>query len=96
MGDDDVVRRIDALAQVGLRLARSAPSGRVLLARIGGAIDLEWIPGPWGDEIAVELAAAQESAREPVSAKRIEQALRNAWGDGRPTSSTSSIPLRWR
>ncbi len=79
---DDAVRRIDALLQVGLRLARSAPSGRVLLARIAGGIDLEWIPRPWGDEIAVELAAAQESAREPVSAKRIEQALRDAWGGG--------------
>lgn len=80
---DDAARRLDAVLQVGLRLARSAPSGRVLLARIAGGIDLEWIPRPWGDEIAVELAAAQESVREPVSAKRIEQALREAWG-GRP------------
>jgi hypothetical protein len=83
MGNGDAVRRMDALLQVGLRLARSAPSGRVLLARIADGIDLEWIPRPWGDEIAVELAAAQESARVPVSAKRIEQALRDAWG-GRP------------
>lgn len=80
MADGDALRRIDALVQVGLRLARSAPSGRILLARIAGAIDLEWIPRPWGEEIAVELAAAQVSAGEPVSAKRIEQALREAWG----------------
>lgn len=80
MVNDDALRRIDALLQVGLRLARSAPSGRVLLARIASGIDLEWIPRPWGDEIAVELAAALEDAREPVSAKRIEQALREAWG----------------
>ena len=77
---DRAARRLDAVLQVGLRLARSAPSGRVLLARIADGIDLEWIPRPWGDEIAVELAAAQESAREPASAKRIEQALREAWG----------------
>jgi predicted unusual protein kinase regulating ubiquinone biosynthesis (AarF/ABC1/UbiB family) len=78
--NDDALRRIDGLLQVGLRLTRSAPSGRVLLARIAGGIDLEWIPRPWGEEIAVELAAAQASAREPVSTKRIEQALRHAWG----------------
>jgi hypothetical protein len=78
--NDDALRRIDAVLQVGLRLARSAPSGRVLLARIAGEIDLEWIPRPWGDEIAMELAAALENAREPVSAKQIEQALREAWG----------------
>ena len=69
MVNDDAVRRVDALVQVGLRLARSAPSGRVLLARIAGGIDLDWIPRPWGEEIAVELAAAQAGAREPVSAK---------------------------
>jgi hypothetical protein len=80
--DDEPLRRVDAVLQVGLRLARSAPSGRVLLARIAGGIDLEWIPRPWGDEIAVELAAALEDAREPVSAERIEQALREAWGTG--------------
>jgi ABC1 family protein len=78
--NDDALRRVEAALQVGLRLARSAPSGRVLLARIAGGIDLEWIPRPWGDELAVELAAALEDAREPVSAKRIEQALREAWG----------------
>jgi ABC1 atypical kinase-like domain len=78
--NDDALRRIDAALQIGLRLARSAPSGRVLLARIAGGIDLEWIPRPWGDEIVVELTAALEDAREPVSAKRIEQALREAWG----------------
>jgi hypothetical protein len=78
--NDDALRRVEAALQVGLRLARSAPSGRVLLARIAGGIDLQWIPRPWGDELAVELAAALEDAREPVSAKRIEQALREAWG----------------
>jgi predicted unusual protein kinase regulating ubiquinone biosynthesis (AarF/ABC1/UbiB family) len=77
---DEAFRRIDALLQVGLRLARSAPSGRVLLARIAGAIDPAWIPHPWGDTIATELEAAQRAAREPIDGKRIERALRGAWG----------------
>jgi hypothetical protein len=77
---DDALRRIDVLIGVGLRLARSASSGRVLLARIAVGIDLDWVPRPWGDEIATELAAAHESACEPLNAKRVERALRDAWG----------------
>jgi len=81
---DDALSRIDALIQVGLGLARSASSGRVLLARIAVAIDLDWIPRPWGDQIATELAAARASVGEPLNAKRLERALRDAWG-ARPT-----------
>ncbi|HET8977552.1 MAG TPA: AarF/ABC1/UbiB kinase family protein [Solirubrobacteraceae bacterium] len=77
---EDALRRIDALIQVGLRLARSAPSGRVLLARIAGAIDLAWVPRPWGDEIVAELASARAAASVPLSRKTIERALRDAWG----------------
>jgi hypothetical protein len=82
---DDALRRIDALIQVGLRLARSASSGRVLLARIAVGIDLAWVPRPWGDQIATELAAARVTASEPLNAKKIERALRDAW-ETRPTS----------
>jgi predicted unusual protein kinase regulating ubiquinone biosynthesis (AarF/ABC1/UbiB family) len=77
---DDALRRVDALFGVGLRLARSAPSGRVLLAQLAAGIDSAWIPRPWGDDLAAELEAAQRSALEPVSAKQIERALRDAWG----------------
>lgn len=81
---DEAFSRIDALIQVGLRLARSAPSGRVLLARIADAIDPTWIPRPWGDTIVAELDVAHRGAREPIDAKRIERALREAWG-AKPT-----------
>ena len=76
----DAIRRIDALVGVGLRLARTAPSGKIVLARIARSIDLEWIPRPWGDEIAAELAAAGAQARDPLSARAVERALRDAWG----------------
>jgi predicted unusual protein kinase regulating ubiquinone biosynthesis (AarF/ABC1/UbiB family) len=76
---DDALRRVDTLIQVGLRLARSARSGRVLLARIRDAIDLDWVPLPWGEQLASELQAASESAREPLSARQVERVLRNAW-----------------
>jgi hypothetical protein len=91
MTDNDL-RRVDALIQIGLALARSASSGRVLLARIAVGIDLDWLPRPWGDEIAAELAAARESAGEPLSAKQIERALRDAWGT-RPTSILNDLDL---
>ena len=87
---DDALRRIDAVIQVGLRLARSAPSGRVLLARIAAAIELDWIPRPWGDEIAAELAAAHVSVNEPLSAKQVERVLRDAWG-ARPTDELDDL-----
>ncbi len=76
----DALRRIDAVIQIGLRLARSAPSGRVLLARVADAIDPAWIPQPWGEEIAAELAKASGAAREPLELRRVEKTLRDAWG----------------
>ena len=79
-GAEDTFRRVDALIRVGLRLARSAPSGRILLARIAESIDLEWIPRPWGDDIAIELEAAHEKAREEISLRQIERILGGAWG----------------
>jgi predicted unusual protein kinase regulating ubiquinone biosynthesis (AarF/ABC1/UbiB family) len=87
---DEAFRRIDALIGVGLRLARTAPSGRVLLARIALTIEPEWIPRPWGDTIVAELERAREQATEPISHKEVERALRAAWG-GKPTDELDSL-----
>jgi predicted unusual protein kinase regulating ubiquinone biosynthesis (AarF/ABC1/UbiB family) len=86
----DAFRRIDAFIQVGIRLARNVRSGRVLLARIADAIDPQWIPRPWGDEIAAELERASAAAREPVELRQIERALRGAWGV-RPTEELDEL-----
>src|SRR5438477_83655 len=75
----DALRRVDTLIAVGLRLARSARSGRILLARIAEAIELEWLPRPWGDEIAAELQAAAEAVREPLDWRRVQRILRDSW-----------------
>ncbi len=77
---DDALRRIDALIQVTLRIARSARSGRVALARLAAAIDPAWIPRPWGERIVKELEAASTAARERIDGGRIDRALRDAWG----------------
>jgi predicted unusual protein kinase regulating ubiquinone biosynthesis (AarF/ABC1/UbiB family) len=87
---EDTLKRIDALVQVGLRLARSSPSGRVLLARAALTIDSEWIPRPWGDTLAAELDAALGDALQPLPFKEVERALRSAWG-GRPTDELDAL-----
>lgn len=72
--------RLDALIHNCLRLARSAPTGRILLARIAHALDPAWVPRPWGEEIATELERARAAAGEPIGPRRVERALRDAWG----------------
>jgi hypothetical protein len=89
---DERFQRIDALIQVGLRLARSAPSGRILLARIAGAIDLDWIPRPWGDGVVAELKEASAEARQPIAASQVERILSDAWGT-RPSDELDELDL---
>jgi predicted unusual protein kinase regulating ubiquinone biosynthesis (AarF/ABC1/UbiB family) len=76
---DDTLRRVDALIQVGLRIARSAPSGRIALARLAAAVDPAWLPRPWGDSIIAELDAAAAQAREPIASEHVERILAEAW-----------------
>jgi hypothetical protein len=90
---DEALHRIDVLVQVGMRLARSAKSGRVLLARIAETIDPAWMPSPWGDPIDAELQAARASACEPVAMRQIERALRDAWGR-KPTEELDELDPR--
>jgi hypothetical protein len=85
MDADDALRRIDALLQVGLRLAHSARSGRVGLARIEEGLELDWIPRPWGDQIAADLERAAAITREPLELKEVERVLRQAWRE-KPTA----------
>ncbi len=87
---DEAFRRIDALLQVGLRLARSAPSGRLLLARIADTIEPAWLPSPWVQTIAAELAAAQAEPVEPLEFKRVQALLRDAWGT-RPSDELDEL-----
>ena len=77
---DDALRRVDALIRVGLRLARSAPSGSVVMAVLARVLEPVWIPRPWGDEIVAELGVAGSAAPEPIEPARIERVLRHAWG----------------
>ncbi len=86
----EAFEQIDALIQVGLRLARSAPSGRIALARTAAAIDDQWIPRPWGDTIVSELDAASKQASQRIDRKQIEKTLKDAWG-ARPTDELDEL-----
>jgi predicted unusual protein kinase regulating ubiquinone biosynthesis (AarF/ABC1/UbiB family) len=76
---DDEFRRIDALVQVAMRIARSAPNGRIALARIAATIDPAWIPHPWGDAIAAQFEAARTDALVPIEFEQVQQVLSDAW-----------------
>jgi predicted unusual protein kinase regulating ubiquinone biosynthesis (AarF/ABC1/UbiB family) len=90
---DDQLKRLDTLLQVGLRLARQAPSGRIALARAYAGIDPAWIPRPWGDSLLSELDAAADAAREPIEPKRVEKLLAEAWG-AKPSDELDDLDLR--
>jgi predicted unusual protein kinase regulating ubiquinone biosynthesis (AarF/ABC1/UbiB family) len=87
---DDVFRRIDALVGLGLRLARSAPSGRIALARVALSIEPDWIPRPWGDQIAAELEAGLAESLSPIAFRDVERVLRDAWG-GKPMDELDAL-----
>jgi predicted unusual protein kinase regulating ubiquinone biosynthesis (AarF/ABC1/UbiB family) len=72
--------RLEALFAVGLRIARSARSGRVALAQLAAALDPQWLPSPEADDFASLLAGAERMAREPIAERDVERVLRDAWG----------------
>ena len=88
----DAARRIDALLGVCLRLARTAPRGRIVIAQLARTIEPEWISRPWGDELAGELEAARAREPEPLKARAVERALREAWGV-KPTEELDELDL---
>ena len=88
---DDALRRIDALVQVAMRLAGSAPSGRIALAKLASALEERWIPKPWRSSVWPELERAQAAAlTDPLAPKALERALREAWG-AKPTDELDSL-----
>lgn len=88
---DDALNRIDTLIQVAMRLAASAPSGRIALAKLATAVTREWIPRPWSATIWPELERAREAAvYEPVPGRAVERILGEAW-DTKPTDELDEL-----
>ncbi len=90
--------RLGAVFTVGLRIARSAPSGRVALAQLSAALEPSWLPSPAADDFVAVLAQAEREVREPIPFSDVERALGDAWGvppgdeldalDGEPVAVT--------
>lgn len=88
---DDALSQIDTLIQVAMRLAASAPSGRIALAKLATAVAREWIPRPWNGRIWPELERARQAAvYEPVPARQVERILQEAWG-AKPTEELDEL-----
>jgi len=77
---DDALGRLDALAQVALRIAQSARSGRVALAQLHAVLDPAWLTRPRGRRLLETLESASHAAIEPVEVSRVHAVLREAWG----------------
>jgi hypothetical protein len=72
----DALTRLDALAETALKLAGTAPSGRLGLARMADTIEAEWLPEPWRTRVAPELASAREAMCVQLRFRDVEKALR--------------------
>jgi hypothetical protein len=83
----DTTRRVDALVGVALRLARTAPSGRIVLAQLARVLAPEWIER---EDLKAELAAAATQRPEAISIRAVERALRDAWG-AKPTEELDEL-----
>jgi predicted unusual protein kinase regulating ubiquinone biosynthesis (AarF/ABC1/UbiB family) len=69
-----------ALAEAGWSLASRAPSARVGLARAAGFVDRDALPGAIREPVMRELETARAAACEPLAARTVERALKDAWG----------------
>jgi ABC1 atypical kinase-like domain len=87
---DDALGRIEALAQVVLRLATSTPSGRLALHKVVQVVDPEWVTPPWDQTVWPRLQAAVTEP-EPMPLRDVEQVLREAWNVRRPTDELDEL-----
>jgi len=69
-----------ALLEAGWALVGRAPSARVALARAAGIVDPEALPRSIREPVIRELEVARAAACEPLDARTVERALKDAWG----------------
>ena len=76
----DLPPALRTLVDVGVALARRAPSSRIAIVRAGGVIDPAALPTELRAAVEREVAAAQDAVCEQLRPKEIERLLREAWG----------------
>jgi hypothetical protein len=76
----DLPPAVTALIDVGLGLARRAPSARLAIARAGGILEPEAMTPELAALVEREVTAAREAVCVPLDRKTVEGVLKNAWG----------------
>lgn len=76
----DLPPAVTALIDVGLGLARRAPSARIAIARAGGILEPEAMTPAMAELVDREVGAARASTCVPLGRKDVEQVLKDAWG----------------
>ncbi|WP_354702195.1 hypothetical protein DSM112329_02549 [Paraconexibacter sp. AEG42_29] len=79
MADDRLPPAVRTLIGAGVKLARSTMSGRVAFAHAHAVVDPAAVPAPIRARVTSELDEAA-AAVEPLSAKAVAKALKDAWG----------------
>lgn len=79
MADDRLPPAVRTLLGAGVKLARSTTSGRVAFAHAHAVVDPAAVPAAIRDQVTKELDAAA-AAVEPLDAKAVAKALKDAWG----------------
>ncbi len=78
--EQEALARINSLIQIGLRLALSTSSGRIVLAKLAANLDPRWIPPPLADSLGAALAQATAARPEALAFAEVERLLTSAWG----------------
>jgi predicted unusual protein kinase regulating ubiquinone biosynthesis (AarF/ABC1/UbiB family) len=88
---EDALARIDSLMQLGLRLALSTATGRIVLAKVGENLDPARMPGALGPSLGAALERAAASRPAPLGLAEVERILTGAWGVKRVEDELDSL-----
>jgi hypothetical protein len=73
-------RAVAALLDVGVALARQAPSARIAIARAGDVLDGAALPDRMAAALEREVTEARAATCVPLAMRDVERQLREAWG----------------
>lgn len=91
--DAEELARLNSLIQIGLRLALSTSSGRIVLAKLAANLDPRWIPSPLHASLGTALAQATAARPGPLSGSEVDRMLTSAWGVRRVSEVLETLEL---
>lgn len=88
----DLPEPLKPLVDVGVRIARQAPSTSSAVAQLHGLLPPEVVPPEVRSRVMEVIAAAHAEAAVPLSGKDVEKALSSAWGS-KPSKVLDDLDL---